>query len=78
MPVVGAAKSWLLGSPAVEPLRLRRVPLLAAFAGFALGDWIALRWQPTLLLASSVVLLLAISWLAPRRSLRVAALPVYA
>ncbi len=78
MPVVGAAKSWLLGSPAVEPLRLRRVPLLAAFAGFALGDWIALRWQPTLLLASSVVLLLAISWLALRRSMRLAVLPVYA
>ncbi len=78
MPVAGAAKSWLFGSPVVEPLRLRRVPLLATFACFALGDWIALRWQPTLLLASSVVLLLAIAWLALRHSLRLAILPVYA
>ncbi len=78
MPVAGAAKSWLFGSPAVEPLRLRRVPLLAAFVCFAVGDWIALRWQPTLLLAASVVLLLAVAWLALRHSLRLAILPVYA
>jgi hypothetical protein len=30
MPAVGAATSWLYDSPVVEPLRLRRVPLLTA------------------------------------------------
>ncbi|MGC9199654.1 MAG: ComEC/Rec2 family competence protein [Acidobacteriaceae bacterium] len=78
MPFIGAAKSWLLDSPVVEPLRLRRVPLFAALACFAVGDWIAVRWQPTVLLAASVVVLLAICWVALRRSLRVAILPVYA
>ena len=46
MPAVGAATSWLYDSPVVEPLRLRRVPLLTACACFALGDLLALRWQP--------------------------------
>ena len=32
MPAVGAATSWLNDSPVVEPLRLRRVPLLTACA----------------------------------------------
>ncbi len=78
MPFVGAAKSWLFGSPVVEPLRLRRTPLLAAFACFAVGDWIALRWQPTVLLAASAVVLLALALAALRHSLRLAILPVYA
>ena len=78
MPAVGAAKSWLLNFPLVEPMRLRRVPLLAALASFAIGEIIGLRWQPTLLLLASCTLLLALSILSLRKSLRLAALPVYA
>ncbi|MGA7157551.1 MAG: ComEC/Rec2 family competence protein [Acidobacteriaceae bacterium] len=78
MPAVGAAKSWLLNSPVVERLRLRRVPLLAAFGCFAIGDVIGLRWQPTFLLLGSSTLLLALSLFSLRRSLRIALLPVYA
>jgi competence protein ComEC len=56
---IGAAN--LTGSrPAVEPLRFRRAPLLAAAVAFAIGEWMArpaLAWRPAiLLLAFSVVL----------------------
>jgi competence protein ComEC len=78
MPVPGAATSWIIDSPIVEPLRLRRVPLLAAFACFAAGDVIAQRWQPTLLLAAATALLFALSLLGLRKSLRLAILPTYA
>ncbi len=78
MPVVGAAKSWLLDSPVVERMRLRRVPLLAACASFAMGDVIGLRQPPTFLLVLSCALLLALSLLSLRKSLRLAPLPVYA
>ena len=78
MPSVGAATSWIVDSPLVEPLRLRRVPLLAAFACFAAGDLIALRWQPTFLLAASTALLFALSVFSLRKTLRLALLPTYA
>jgi competence protein ComEC len=78
MPAFGAATSWLYDSPLVEPLRLRRVPLLAALTCFALGDLLALHWQPTLLLATATLLLLALSLLALRKTLRLTILPVYA
>ncbi len=78
MPSVGAATSWIVDSPVVEPLRLRRVPLLAAFACFAAGDIIALRWQPTMLLAASTALLFALSIFSLRRTLRLALLPTLA
>ena len=68
MPAVGAATSWLYDSPVVEPLRLRRVPLLTACACFALGDLLALRWQPTLLLAAATLLLFALSLISLRRA----------
>jgi competence protein ComEC len=78
MPSVGAATSWIVDSPVVEPLRLRRVPLLAAFACFAAGDVIALRWQPTLLLFAAAALLFALSIFSLRKTLRLAILPTYA
>jgi competence protein ComEC len=78
MPAFGAATSWLYDSPIVEPLRLRRVPLLAALTCFALGDLIGLRWQPTLLLAAATILLFALSLLALRKTLRLAIVPTYA
>jgi competence protein ComEC len=78
MPAVGAATSWLYDSPVVEPLRLRRVPLLTACACFALGDFLALRWHPTLLLAAATLLLFALSLVSLRKSPRIAIVPVYA
>ena len=77
MPAVGAAKSWTLHPPLVEPLKLRRVPLLAACACFALGDLLALRWQSPLYLAVATALLLALSIFSLRRTLRLAVLPTY-
>jgi competence protein ComEC len=78
MPAVGAATSWLYDTPVVEPLRLRRVPLLAACACFALGDLLALRWQSTLLLAAATLLLFALSLVSLRKAVRVAIVPTYA
>jgi competence protein ComEC len=78
MPAVGATKFWMNDAPVVEPLRLRRVPLLAAVVCFAAGDLIALRWQPPLLLVISTALLLALSLLALRKTLRLAILTTYA
>jgi competence protein ComEC len=78
MPAVGAATSWLYDSPVVEPLRLRRVPLLTACTCFALGDLLAIRWQPTLLLAAATLLLFTLSLISLRKAARVAIVPTYA
>jgi competence protein ComEC len=78
MPAVGAATSWLYDSPVVEPLRLRRVPLLTACTCFAVGDLFALRWQPTLLLAAAALLLFALSLVSLRKAARIAIVPTYA
>jgi competence protein ComEC len=68
-----------MNSPeAVESLRLRRVPLLAALLGFAAGDALALRWHPPGQIAGATALLLAISLFSLRRSLRVAMVPALA
>jgi competence protein ComEC len=64
--------------PSVEPLRLRRVPLLAAAAAFAAGDIIALRWQPTLLLVAATALLLALALFSLRKAPRLALVPACA
>lgn len=78
MLAVGAAKSWMNDAPVVEPLRLRRVPLLAVVVCFAAGDLIALRWQPPLLLVAATAILLALSILSLRRTLRLAIIPTCA
>ena len=78
MPAVGAATSWLYDSPVVEPLRLRRVPLLAACTCFALGDLLALRWQPTTLLAAATFLVFAVALISLRRAPRASIIPTYA
>ena len=78
MPAVGATKFWMNDPPPVEPLRLRRVPLMAAVVCFAAGDLIALRWQPPLLLVASTALLLVLSLFSLRKTLRVAIVPTYA
>jgi competence protein ComEC len=75
MPAVGATTFWMNSPPAVRPLRLRRVPLLAAALGFAAGVIIARQWQPTLLLVLAFVLLLTLTLISLRAAPRIAALP---
>jgi competence protein ComEC len=66
----------------VEPLHLRRMPMLAAALCFAAGEAIGKlppsNSRPTILLLPATVALAALALLAPRRSLRVAVLPVAA
>jgi competence protein ComEC len=78
MPAVGAATFWMNSPPAVEPLRLRTVPLLAAALCFAAGDVMARHWQPTLLLVAANLLLLTLTFLSLRWTPRVAAVPALA
>ena len=78
MPAVGATTFWMNSPAAVEPLRLRRVPLLAATLCFAGGDVMARHWQPTLLLVLANSLLLALVLMSLRWAQRVAALPTLA
>ena len=75
MPAVGATTFWMNSPAAVEPLRLRRVPLLAAAVSFAAGVVVARHWQPTLLLVLAMALLLALTLISLRAAPRVAALP---
>ncbi len=78
MPSVGAATFWMNSPAAVESLRLRRVPLLAALLGFATGDALAMRWHPPAQIAGATAMLLAISLLSLRKSARVAVVPALA
>jgi competence protein ComEC len=68
-----------MNSPAsVEPLRLRRIPLLAAAVCFACGEVLARNWQPALTLVLVCAMLLALALFSLRRSMRVAAVPTLA
>lgn len=78
MRAVGAATFWMNSSAAVEPLRLRRVPLLAAVLCFAAGDLLALRVHGPLLLISATTALLALAILSLRHAPRIALVPVLA
>jgi competence protein ComEC len=78
MLAVGATNYWMNGRPAVETLRLRRVPLLAAVVCFGAGDVLARHWHPPLILVSATVFLLALSLFALRKSLRSAIIPTLA
>ncbi|HEU4634734.1 MAG TPA: ComEC/Rec2 family competence protein [Edaphobacter sp.] len=62
----------------MEPLELRRAPLLAAACCFAVGLVAARNWQPASLLVLSLALLFAIAVLALQKALRVAVVPVAA
>lgn len=66
MRAVGATGFWMDDLPVVEPLRFRRVPMMAAVLCFAVGNVLALRWQATFFLVVATLLLLAV--LAMRRS----------
>jgi competence protein ComEC len=78
MPSVGAATFWMSSPAAVEPLRLRRVPLVGMCLAFAAGDMLARRWHPPGQMIAATALLLAISVFSVRRNLRVALVPVMA
>jgi competence protein ComEC len=78
MPAVGAATFWMNSPLAVEPLRLRRVPLLAALLCFATGDALAMRYHPPAQMAAATVILLALTVFSLRKAERIALLPVFA
>jgi competence protein ComEC len=63
-------------APAVEPLRFRRVPLLAAALCFAIGDIFARNWHAPCLLVASASLLLLLSVVSLWRVQRIAGVPV--
>ena len=70
MQAVGAASHWMNNPPSVEPLRLRRVPMLAAALCFSAGILLAHNWQPTRLLVLAASLLIGFTlvsiYFAPR------------
>lgn len=74
----GAANFWMASPAAVDPLRLRQAPMLAAAASFAAGIILARHWQPPALLLAMLLLLVSLSLFALQRVQRVAVLPVLA
>jgi competence protein ComEC len=74
MQAVGAAKFWMNGRAAVERLRLRSAPMLAAAAMFALGIVAARQWHPPAILAAQTAVLFLLALIALRRAPRLAAL----
>lgn len=74
----GPRSFWMNSPPAVEPLRLRRVPLLAAALAFAVGDLLARQWHGPALLLTATSLLLAFTAVSLWRYPRVAAVPALA
>ena len=62
----------------MEPLRFRRMPMLAAVLAFAAGDMLARSWHGPMLLATVTLLLFLLALLALRIAPRVAMLPVLA
>jgi competence protein ComEC len=78
MLAVGATQFWMDSPPRVEPLRLRRVPLLAVAFCFAAGDALALHWHLLLVLIIATTLLLLITLLSLRLTPRLAILPALA
>ncbi|QHS53791.1 ComEC/Rec2 family competence protein [Edaphobacter sp. 12200R-103] len=60
----------------MEPLALRRAPLLAAACCFSIGLIAARNWQPASLLALSCAFLFVLALLALRSAFRIAVIPV--
>jgi len=71
MRVVGATRFWMDDPAVVEPLRLRRVPMMAAALCFAAGDVLAREAQATFFLVVATVLLLLLAWLTAKVARRV-------
>ena len=61
MPRNSPRSFWMDAPPPVEPLRLRRLPMLLAAASFALGILFARQWHGTLLLLTATLLLCCFS-----------------
>ena len=74
----GAAKFWMNHPPAIEPFRLRRVPMLAAALCFAAGDLCARRWHGPMLLATATASLFFLALFSLYRAPRVAIVPALA
>ncbi|WP_263381904.1 ComEC/Rec2 family competence protein [Granulicella arctica] len=66
----GSIQRDLWPQAAVEPLRVRRAPLLAAAVCFAIGTVMARHWQPPIVLLLALALLAALAWLGFRQSAR--------
>jgi competence protein ComEC len=69
---------WPKAALRVPALEFRRAPLLAAGCWFALGEVLALNWQPSVVLLVAVLLLFALTLVGLRRSLRVTIVPLAA
>jgi competence protein ComEC len=78
MPAVGAATFWMNTPPHVQPLPLRRIPLVAVAFCFAVGDVLAHRWHPPATLAAATGLLFAIALLSLHKAPRLALVPIFA
>ncbi|MEO7029089.1 MAG: DNA internalization-related competence protein ComEC/Rec2 [Acidobacteriaceae bacterium] len=78
MRALGATKFWMDDRAAVEALRLRRAPLLAAALAFAGGELLAWQWQFAAILLTAIALLVVFTLIAFRKTLRLAALPTLA
>ncbi|MDR3734243.1 MAG: ComEC/Rec2 family competence protein [Acidobacteriaceae bacterium] len=64
---------------AVAPISLSHMPAMLAAASFALGILLSLRvWHPPIILLIATLLCAALTWLAWRRALRMAWMPVAA
>ena len=77
MRAVGAATYWMNDPPAVEPLRLRRIPLLAAALCFAAGELFARNWPSTAALVLCSTALLTLTLVSLRHAQRIAFLPAF-
>jgi len=75
MQSVGATHFWMNNAPALEALRLRRLPMLAAALCFAAGDLLGRRWHGPMQLATATLLLTALAIFALRRAPRIAIVP---
>jgi len=78
MQAVGASTFWMNSPARVQPLPLRRIPLVAAALCFAAGDLLAHRWHPPAQLAFATALLFALAVLSLRQAPRIALLPALA
>jgi competence protein ComEC len=78
MRAVGAANHWMNLPAAIEPLRLRRIPMFAATLCFASGICIARQWQSPRTLACAAAVLFLLTIFSLYRALRIARLPAFA
>jgi len=67
---------WPRAAARVEALEFRRAPVLMAACWFAVGEVMARRWQPPMVLLIALMACVALTVVALRRSLRLAVLTV--